>query len=191
MSTLPSTDHHPNGSTVVITHRIREGCQADYDGWLAEIGAVCRASAGLLDWQIIRPIAGLTNSYTIVIRYDTTEHLQQWMNSDVRKQFIEKAQPYLEDKDEYSIHSGLDFWFVPQGGGAKVPVRWKQFLVTWSAIFPLVMGVPWLVVPVMHGLGLPDSHALTTFFVTASVVFLMTYVVMPRYTKWVRKWLFA
>ncbi len=29
-----------------------------------------------------------------------------------------------------------------------MPVRWKQFLITWSAIYPLALGVPLMVVPV-------------------------------------------
>jgi antibiotic biosynthesis monooxygenase (ABM) superfamily enzyme len=69
-------------------------------------------------------------------------------------------------------------------------VRWKQFLITWSAIYPLVLGVPLVVSPVMRLLGMPGNRFVTTLFVTATVVFLMTYVIMPRYTKLIRQWLF-
>jgi uncharacterized protein len=71
-----------------------------------------------------------------------------------------------------------------------VPVRWKQYLVTWSAIYPLVLAVPLLVKPVLQQLGVPDNHLLTTLVVTGTVVFLMVYLVMPRYTKLIRRWLF-
>jgi hypothetical protein len=72
-----------------------------------------------------------------------------------------------------------------------VPARWRQYVVTWSAIYPLVLGVPLVVTPVLQLLGLPDNHYLTTLVVTGAVVFLMVYVVMPRYTKLIRRWLFA
>jgi antibiotic biosynthesis monooxygenase (ABM) superfamily enzyme len=49
--------------------------------------------------------------------------------------------------DDFFVSSGLDFWFTPAGAKAKVPVRWKQFLVTWSEIYPLVPGVPFIVTP--------------------------------------------
>jgi antibiotic biosynthesis monooxygenase (ABM) superfamily enzyme len=96
----------------------------------------------------------------------------------------------LAQDDDYSIHSGLDFWFLPQGAKVKIPVRWKQFLITWSAIFPLGLAVPLIVVPIMRRLGLADVRPLTTFVTTGIVVAMMVYVVMPRYTRLVRRWLF-
>lgn len=179
-----------DGATVVITHRVRDGKQADYDNWLDEIAPLCKAAPGHLDWQIVRPIASLTETYTVIIRFDTCEHLRQWMDSPDRQRLIGKVRPLLVLDDAYTIHSGLDFWFTPPGASVKVPVRWKQFLVTWSAIYPLVLGVPRVVVPVLRPLGWDGNRFITTLFVTATVVFLMAYVVMPRYTKLVRRWLF-
>lgn len=184
------SDATQNGATVVITHRVREGKQADYETWLNEIGPLCRASLGHLDWQIIRPISGLTGTYTVIIRFDTREHLRQWMESPVRKRLIEKVQPCLARDDDFFIRSGLDFWFAPDGAAAKVPTRWKQFLVTWSAIYPLVLVVPLVVIPVMRQIGIPENRFSTSLFITGTVVFLMAYVVMPQYTKSLRKWLF-
>jgi antibiotic biosynthesis monooxygenase (ABM) superfamily enzyme len=184
------SDATPSGATVVITHRVRDGKEADYDNWLNEIAPLCRAFPGHLDWQIIRPIAGLTKTYTVVIRFDTLDHLRQWMGSQDRHRLIEMVQPLLAAEGDYTIRSGLDFWFTPPGAGVKVPVRWKQFLITWSAIYPLVLGVPLVVVPVLRRFGVPDNRFLTILLVTATVVFLMVYVVMPRYTRFVRRWLF-
>jgi antibiotic biosynthesis monooxygenase (ABM) superfamily enzyme len=145
-------------------------------------------SPGHLDWHIIRPITGLTTTYTVVVRFDTCEHLRQWMESTDREQLIERARSLLVADDHYTIRSGLDFLFTP--GGTKVPVRWKQFLITWSAIYPLVLGVPLLVAPLLHWIGAPDNPYFTTLWVTLTVVFLMVYVIMPHYTKLVRHWLF-
>lgn len=179
-----------DGATVVITHRVREGRHADYERWLDEIGPVCRAAVGHLDWQIVRPIPGIAISYTIIIRFDTVEHLLQWITSQERKRLISKIQPLLAAGDTYTIHSGLDFWFLPQGMGPKAPVRWKQFLVTWSAIYPLVLVVPMLVLPLMHELPGPHNRYLDALPITAIVVLLMVYAVMPTYTKLVRRWLY-
>jgi antibiotic biosynthesis monooxygenase (ABM) superfamily enzyme len=179
------------GATVVITHRVREGKQADYESWLNEIAPLCRASLGHLDWHIVRPISGLTETYTVIIRFDTRAHLQDWMGSPVRAGLIEKVQPLLATGDDFFISSGLDFWFTPAGAEAKLPVRWKQYLVTWSAIYPLVLGAPLVVTPVLRHLGAPDNRFLTTLAVTGAVVFLMVYVVMPRYTRLIKRWLFT
>lgn len=179
------------GATVVITHRVREGKNADYERWLNEISPLCKASPGYLDWHIVRPIPGLTGTYTVIIRFDTRAHLQAWMESPTRARLIEKVQPLFVTGDDFFISSGLDFWFTPEGAKAKVPVRWKQYLVTWSAIYPLVLGVPIVIAPLLRLLHVPDNHFLTTLAITGTVVFLMVYLVMPRYTKLIHRWLFT
>lgn len=180
-----------DGATVVITHRVRSDKQNEYERWLEEIGPLSRASPGHLDWHIVRPIPGVTETYTVILRFATSEHLKGWMESGERKRLIEKAQPLLVGADDFYISSGLDFWFTPAGAKAKVPVRWKQYLVTWSAIYPLALGVPFAVSPVLQLLGFPASRPLTTLAVTAVIVFLMVYVIMPRYTRLVQRWLFT
>lgn len=180
-----------DGATVVITHRVRGSRHAEYERWLEEIVPLCQSSPGHLDWHIVRPISGLTETYTVIIRFDTEESLKTWIASSARHKLIERVQPLLVGADDFYISSGLDFWFTPAGAKAKVPVRWKQYLVTWSAIYPLALGVPFLVKPAIQSAGVSTNYLLTTLAVTAVVVFLMVYVVMPRYTRLVQRWLFT
>ncbi len=72
-----------------------------------------------------------------------------------------------------------------------MPKRWKQFLITWSAIYPLVLFLPLVTLPVLRTLGVPSYPPLNTLAVTAAIVFLMVYLIMPRYTRIVQKWLFS
>lgn len=186
---MPSAanDH---GATVVITHHVRDGKQAEYEAWLEEIAPLARSSPGNLDWHIVRPIEGLTSTNTVIIRFDTEANLRRWMESPDRARLIAAAEPLFVSGDDFFISSGLDFWFTPAGARATVPVRWKQYLVTWSAIYPLALLVPLAVKPLLHAANAPASNLLTTLVVTGCVVFLMVYVVMPRYTRLVRRWLF-
>lgn len=189
---MAQTISTPNdGATVVITHRIRSDKLVEYESWLEEISPLCKASVGYLDWHIIRPIPGITETYTVIIRFDTIEHLKAWMESSERQRLIEKVQSLLVGNDDFYISSGLDFWFAPAGARAKIPVRWKQYLVTWSAIYPLALGVPLVIGPVLHFLGVPPLQPISTLAVTAVVVYLMVYVVMPQYTRLVQRWLFT
>ena len=179
------------GATVVITHRVRGDQHVAYEHWLDQIAPLCKAAPGHLDWHIVRPIPDLTETYTVIIRFDTKEHLQQWMESKAREQLIAQVQPLFVGSDDFFVSSGLDFWFTPAGAKAKVPVRWKQYLLTWSAIYPLALGAPLIVAPAFRLAGIPTNPLLTTLVVTAVVVFLMVYVVMPRYTRLVQRWLFT
>ena len=176
------------GASVVINHHIADGQQNNYENWLVDIGKVCKSFPGHIDWQIIRPIAGLTYSYTIVIRFDTIIHMKQWMESEERQALIEKVKPLFTKDDNYYIRSGLDFLFPLED--QKVPVRWKQYLVTWSAIYPLSLLTPLLLLPVLKLLHVPDSKFINSFFISGCVVFAMVFIVMPKYTKLIRKWLY-
>ena len=179
-----------HGATVVITHRVRDNRLAEYEEWVDEIAPLARSSPGNLDWHIVRPIPGLTATYTIILRFDSEANLRGWMESPARMRLIKKAEPLFVKGDDFFVSSGLDFWFTPGGAKAMVPVRWKQSLVTWSAIYPLVLGVPLILAPALEPFSLAKNRLVTTLLVTGVVVFLMVYVVMPLYTKLIRRWLF-
>ena len=178
------------GASVVISHYISEGNQKQYEAWLDEIAPICKSSIGFMDWQIIRPIPKITFNYTVIVRFDTIENLKSWMESNDRKQLIEKAKPLLAKDDQYIIKSGLDFLFSPENANQNVPVKWKQYLVTWSAIYPLSLLVPLFVFPILKGLGLPENKFINSFFVSGTVVFIMVYFLMPKYTALIKKWLY-
>ena len=179
------------GATLVISHRVRDGKQGEYEKWMNEIGPLCRSSVGNLDWQVIPPVPGLSSTYTVIIRFDTEVHLRAWTESPVRSQLIERVKPLLASGDDFFIRSGLDFWFTPMEAKTKVPARWRQSLVTWSVIYPLTLGVPMIVSPALRFLGISDHRLFTTLVNTGIIVVLMVYVIMPRYTKLVKRWLFA
>src|SRR5262252_1378612 len=131
MTAEVAIDH---GATVVITHRVRPSKLAAYEEWLTEISPLAKTSPGCLDWNIVRPIAGLTATFTIILRFDSEANLKGWIESPTRARLIKKAQPLFVKGDDFFVSSGLDFWFTPHGAKASVPVRWKQSMVTWSAI---------------------------------------------------------
>jgi len=178
------------GASVVISHHILEGKHEAYEAWLNDIAPVCKSYPGHIDWQIIRPIPNLTFIYTVIIRFDTIENLKNWMESQDRKQLIEKARPLFAKDDNYYINSGLDFLFVSENEKPNPPPRWKQYLVTWSAIFPLAFGVPLIILPMLRMIYIPKYPILDTLVVTGVIVWLMIYFVMPNYTKWIKNWLY-
>lgn len=177
------------GASVVINHHIKEGKQKEYEDWLNEIGPICRNAVGNIDWQIIRPIPNLTFIYTIIIRFDTIQNLKNWIESDERKNLIEKVKPLFTKDDNYFIQSGLDFLFQPKNENQKVPLRWKQYLITWSAIYPLSLLIPLLVLPILKMMNFPENK-FNSFFVSGTVVLIMVYLLMPNYTRLIKKWLY-
>ena len=177
-------------ATVVITHRVAEHCVEDYEQWLEEIIPLSKTYPGHLGVQVIRPITDEIATYTIIIRYDNKANLLCWMHSLDRERLVNKVRPLLVDDDRFNVLEGWDFWFTPERTQAKLPTRWKQFLITWSAIYPLVIFISQFAAIVMRKLNLTDNFYLRMLLVTCTVVVLMVYVVMPRYTRLVHNWLF-
>lgn len=178
------------GASVVITHHIIKGKEKNYEQWLLEISQMCKNSAGFIDWQIIRPIPDLTFVYTVIIRFNTISNLKNWMESSERKALIYKATSFFAKDDNYVINSGLDFLFTTNNESPKAPVRWKQYLVTWSAIYPLSLFVPLIILPFFRFVNLPQNHYLESVIVSGTIVCLMVYVIMPHYTKLIKNWLY-
>ncbi len=140
--------------------------------------------------NIVRPHDGST-SYTILLRFASHGHLQAWVESDTRCQLVDHVAPLLQAVENLEIHTGLEYWFTPP---APVPMRakpYKQFLVTLSAIFPLTQFVPLLMAPLYDRIPLLGQSILGDFVVVSLIVFLMVYVIMPRYTRLVSRWLFS
>lgn len=192
--------HGPQGAMAIISHRVKPEHQAHYHAWLDKVQTHSQPFLGFIDRHVIAPISGKTETFTVILRFDTAEHLQMWLISPQRRQLINDIKPYLVEDDHYHIQSGLAFLFQPQPtptlqvvavSPPPMPKPWKQFLLTWSAIFPLVTSIFWLFEQLMQALNLHPHPLFAKLLLTGIVVFMMVYVVMPRYTKLVKKWLMS
>jgi uncharacterized protein len=180
------------GQSVVVCvnrHTVIPGKDQEYEAWLREIVPVAGNAEGHRGVNVIRPHTG-SRTYTIVLHFDTLEHLEQWLASGVWKRLILKVQDLLQDGEEVEIKTGLEFWFRPPGSEQKRAKPYKQFLITLSVIFPLTMLVPWLLTPVFRAAPVLATPGIIHFLVAGIIVGLMTYVIMPRYTRLMAVWLY-
>jgi uncharacterized protein len=175
-----ATDEAVTGITV---HHPRADARDEYEQWLADIREVRRQFPGYLSTDVIRPVGNQPN-YTVIIRFAGVGALKAWMESPERREYLQRIDHTLEQADRHEIRSGLDFWFAPPA--ARPPKRWKQFLLTLSAIFPLIVVMPWALAPLLGGVPMLAVNAL----VAVGIVALMVYAVMPRSTRLVSSWLY-
>jgi len=174
--------------TTVIRQHPNAGETDRYEAWLKEIIPVAQTFAGHQSVSVIRPLA-TSDAYTIVLHFDSVAHLRGWLDSKSRARLIGEISPFLRAPEAIDIKTGFEFWFTPPLVGK--PARpYKQFLVTLSAIFPISLVVSWLLKPVFAWLPLLALPGLRQLISAAILVGLMVYVVMPRYTRAVSRWLF-
>ena len=178
---------HGRSAAFVITHTVKAGAEQRYEEWTREILNAVSSYPGYLGREVFRPTAG-NRKYTIIVRFDTDEHLRNWTESDARKGFISRVSDLLEKGDQNEIRTGVDFWFTPEG--TRTPKAWKQFLITTTAVYPLSLIIPRLLTP-LFGVTPSFAHPLVANLLIAIILTgLLTFVIMPHYTRLVKGWLY-
>jgi uncharacterized protein len=173
--------------TTTVTRRIKPGHEADYEAFLAGISGAAESFPGFLGVEVFRPSERQGGEYRTVYRFDSAVHLQSWLDSAERAAWLDRAEPHVAGPMQTQILTGLESWFtLPAEPGAPPPARYKMAILTWVTIFPLITLVVIALAPLLAGLHLVLRLAVTT----GVTVPLMTWVVMPRVTRLLHRWLY-
>jgi antibiotic biosynthesis monooxygenase (ABM) superfamily enzyme len=173
--------------TTTVTRRVRPGHEAAYEGFLSGISGAARAFPGYLGVEVFRPAPGQGGEYRTVYRFDSLVHLHAWLESAERAAWLARAEPHVAGPMRTQVLTGLESWFtLPTRPGVAPPPPSKMALVTWVTIFPLITLVVVATAPLVGGWPLVARLAVTT----ALTVPLMTWVVMPRVTRLLHRWLY-
>lgn len=172
---------------LIITHTVKAGQQKRYEAWLTDILSAVSRFPGYLGREIFRPAQG-TRTYTTIVRFDSSDHLQAWAESEARQSFISQISDLLQKGDVHEIRTGIDFWFTPEG--VRPPKPWKQFLLTLSAVYPLSLIIPSLLSPLFPVAPILGHPLMSGLLIAATLTALLTFVIMPHYTRLVKRWLY-
>jgi antibiotic biosynthesis monooxygenase (ABM) superfamily enzyme len=175
--------------TLLIRHRIREGEEQRYEGWLRRIIGVAKGYPGHLGIDVVRDRKGGLHHFTSILRFASTAQLQAWLDSADRRQLIEDVSPLLADGDQLEINPEREFWFTPATAEAPQPPRWKQACVTFLVILPLALIVPLLWQPLFKLWPWLGGYVPSNVLITACIVLLVVYLFMPPVTRFFAGWL--
>jgi uncharacterized protein len=174
--------------TSVIEHEVKPDFQAKYEEWLKKITPVAGRFPGHQGISIVRPAEG-SSRYTLLLRFATLEHAQDWFQSAARKALIAEVEPCLTRGENIELKTGLEFWFKPPAGKAA-PSPFKQSIVTLVVLYPLTLIVPELWNMGAQFVPLLGNRFVSNLVVDATIVGLLTYVFMPPITRLVSRWLY-
>ena len=100
--------------------------------------------------ELFDPVPGVQDKWVAVFRYDSREHLDEWLESETRAKLLEEGKRYFAGYDVRKISSAFSGWFRFNGEAeAGVPPNWKQAMTVLLALYPTVMvlnltvGWPW------------------------------------------------
>jgi len=173
--------------TIVISERVKPGREQDYSTWQSGITAAASRFPGYLGGEQFPPVPGVQDEWVYMLRFATPEQLDGWLNSNERKQWRDKAEPFLEHVDIQRIAAGLGGWFpVSAKTGEVPPPNWKQALAVLLAMYPTVMCLMIFVSPLLEAAPEPAD-----MFVRALMnVIILTWVLMPVTNRVIKHWLY-
>jgi antibiotic biosynthesis monooxygenase (ABM) superfamily enzyme len=189
MSAEPGPPAHGSGGPVTtsVTRRVKPGHEPLYEQFLAGIITAASQFPGHLGAEVYRPQTAAAGEYRVVYHFDTAQHLQAWLDSPEHAAWLERAEPHVLGPLHRQVLTGLEAWFtLPTQPGTPPPPRYKMAILTWVTIFPLITLVVVATAPLVGSLPLVARLAVTT----GVTVPLMTWVVMPRVTRLLHRWLY-
>jgi uncharacterized protein len=173
--------------TVVVTRRVKSGYESQYENWLKRLLEEAKLMKGYIGATVQKPAPG-TEEYTSVFRFDNVENLRKFEESEIRTRYLREVVDYVEADAIWKKFSGLEFWFSPPSGTlVPQPSRFRMALVMIVVVYGLVISIGQLVA-MLVGDVIPSYVRL---FITISIeIFLMTFILMPRLTKLLAKWIY-
>lgn len=173
--------------TVVVSRRVRKGQQEAFEALSSQMTERASRFPGYLGTAMFRPASPDDPEYRIVFKFRDRETLTAWEESEERAELLEQIESLLVRPSEREVTSGIVTWFtLPGQNPVQPPPKWKMTIVSWLALYPAVT----LVFVIFGDLLAKVPLLLRTMIVTIVVMALMSYVLMPRMTKWFKFWLF-
>ncbi|WP_100639039.1 antibiotic biosynthesis monooxygenase [Marinobacter salexigens] len=173
--------------TVVVSRRVRAGKEAEFEKLSSQMTERASHFPGHLGATMFRPSSSEDPEYRIMFKFQDRETLSAWEESEERAELLSKIESLLLQPSERDVTSGIITWFtLPGQNPVKPPPKWKMTIVSWLALYPAVTLVFVLFGDLLAQLPL----LLRTMLVTVVVMLLMSYVLMPRMTRWFAFWLF-
>ncbi len=173
--------------TVVVSRRVRKGQEAEFEKLSSQMTERAALFPGYLGATMFRPSSPEDPEYRIVFKFQNRESLDVWEKSCERAELLAQIETFLLQPSEREVTSGIVTWFtLPGQNPVTPPPKYKMTIVSWLALYPAVTLVFILFGDLLALLPL----LLRTMLVTIVVMVLMSYVLMPRMSRWFAFWLF-
>src|SRR5919199_5914713 len=150
-----STERSPQDMvTEIITVSVKPGMEKAYRDWVDRIRQVEATFPGYRGLELQPPIPGLQDDWVSLLRFDTTEHLNAWLESDARREALREAETFVDRTREQQVATAFSGWFAFGDAPGQVPPSWKQSMIVLLTLYPVVMLELLFLNPLLHSLQL-------------------------------------
>jgi uncharacterized protein len=174
-----------NSATEVIVTEVKPGKETEYRDWAARIDKIESTFPGYRGSYSQPPPAG-ERIWTTLLRFDTVEKLNAWLESGQRKTILEEAEELVDRVLVHRVDTSFPGWVPRDPVTGKPPNMWKTGSLVLLVLFPVVMLELRFLMPHLGAL----DPALRTFVGNAISVALTTWPLMPLAIRLFHAWLF-
>jgi antibiotic biosynthesis monooxygenase (ABM) superfamily enzyme len=176
----------PAPVSAVISTRIKPGQEEAFRDWDRRIKAVQARAPGFQGYRFEPPIPGVQDSWLTILRFDSEDNLQRWLDSPERRNLLAEAEAFTDNFRLRIVRTGFDQWFdVP---GEAPAAAWKQNMIVLLALYPVVFLLAyWVQKPILVDvLHLPFWLSL---FIGNALGVLVLALILPRLSRGLNWWL--
>jgi uncharacterized protein len=174
-----------HGVTMVMVTEIKPGKEAAYRAWADRIQKLQSTFPGYVG-SFVQPPQQKETGWTTVLRFDSKEHLEGWLNSPARAAMLKESEDLISGFHAQRIDTSFPGWVANDPATGKPPNKWKTSALILLTLFPIVMLELKYLNPQLAAL----NPALRTFLGNALSVTLTTWPLMPLAIAGFHAWLF-
>ncbi len=179
----------PESVTVTVTRRALPGREAEMTAWVQAGQRLASGFPGFLGAGHVRPGATSTD-WHMLYRFADEPALSSWQSSGEREWWVASALGIVSET-RVEKRTGIEGWFdeprgrVVSSRAPSGPPRWKQAVVIFVSFLPVNLAAQALLLPFIGGWPL----VLRVLALTAVLIPVMTYLVLPVVTRRLQWWL--
>lgn len=172
--------HSERGSvaTAIVT-RVKQGMESSYRHWESKVQLAQAQFEGYRGSYIQPPTKDVQSQWTTMLRFDTPEALDKWLNCRERKELLQEGVKYIDSVDFQMLTNSFPGWFPTDPKTGKGPAVYKTFLLVLVGLYPIVMCEIKFLMPLLHGL----NPALANFIGNILSVAATTWITVPACIK--------
>jgi uncharacterized protein len=173
--------------TIVVRRKVKPGLQSAYEEWLKRLTEGAQKQfTGYLGSEFHRPDKE-GGEYRSIFRFDSSENLKAFEESEFRKDMLAEGTRLFANEAAWQRQTGLEVWFDPPPGAMTLqPSPHRMVIVLTIVVFFLVI----LLNAVLEPLTKSWPYALRILAVVVVQVVLMTYLIMPRLTPLIARFIY-
>lgn len=183
---ITSINERRGNATEVFVTQIDPSQTRAYREWIAKIHAAEAQFPGFQGLHVQSPNENKSKNWITFLRFDTQEHLENWLQSPQRQAILQEASPFIQSLDTHRVTSSpYAGWFAHTSNNGYIPPVWKQTMLVLLVLFPIVM----LEIKFLSPLLTTWNTSPATFIGNAISVSLVSWPLMPLTIHYLRWWL--